>query len=186
MIQTRVTTDLAAEPVSLAEAKEYMEIDFSDFDDLITSLIKSARLASEQFTGLSYGAKTISLTAKNECEFQLPLGPVQSITSVKNTDGDDLAYHAFGFDNPVITLDVSNSNWGLLPVNNSIPQNVVNVEYETGFTDCPEDLKTAIKMRVETAFQYRADSTNEQVNKAINTSTELEFAYRVSPMFGLL
>lgn len=184
MIQTRVTTDLAAEPVSLAEAKEYMEIDFSDFDDLITSLIKSARLASERFTGLSYGTKTISLTANNECEIQLPLGPVQSITSVKNTDGDDLDYSSFGFDNPVITL--INPSFSLLSVGSTIPNRIVNLIYETGFTDCPEDLKTAIKMRVETAFQYRADSTNEQVNKAINTSTELEFAYRVSPMFGLL
>jgi uncharacterized phiE125 gp8 family phage protein len=186
MLQTKVTTDLVAEPVSLAEAKAFMEIDFTDFDDLITSLIKAARIASEKFTGLSYGTKTISLTAKNECEIQLPLGPVQTITSVQNTDGDDLLYQAFGFDNPVITLEVSNSFAGLLPVNNTIPQNIVNVVYETGFIDCPEDLKTAIKMRVETAFQYRADSTNEQVNKAINTSTELEFAYKVSPLFGLL
>jgi len=46
----------------------------------------------------------------------------------------------------------------------------------------PEDLKSAICMRVETAFKYRADATDENVNKAITTSTDIENAYRVTPI----
>ncbi len=51
MIQTKLISDIIAEPVSLNEAKEFMEIDFCDFDNLISRLIKSARQASERFTG---------------------------------------------------------------------------------------------------------------------------------------
>lgn len=181
MYQIRVTSDLVTEPVSLSEAKEFMEIDFNDFDTLITSLIKSARIASEKFTGLSYGAKTIELTNKGCNSVTLPFGPVVSITSVKNTNGDDIEYTSFGFDNPEITIKPQNI--GLLGPNGF--DGIFNVIYKTGFTTCPEDLKEAIKKRVETAFQYRADASSEEMNSAVNQSVQLEYAYRVSPIFGL-
>lgn len=184
MYQTKVLTDLAAEPVSLAEMKEFMEIDFTDFDALITRLIKSARIASEKFTGLSYGTKEIELTSQGKCSVQLPFGPVQTVDSVKDANGDDVEYLSFGFDNPIVTLK---HPIGILTTS-PIP-NQFNVIYTTGFDECPEDLKEAIKKRVETAFQFRADaesSDTQSINEAINKSTDLEFAYRVSPLFGLV
>ena len=42
-IQTQITSEPATEPVSLAEAKLYLRVDSSDEDDLITSMIVSAR-----------------------------------------------------------------------------------------------------------------------------------------------
>lgn len=181
MYQTRVINDLSTEPVTLAEAKEFMQIDYNDFDALITKLIKSARLASEKFTGLSYGEKTIKLMNKGCSQVTLPFGPVQTITSVKDQNNNNLDYTSFGYDNPIITIKQPIS--GILGSNGF--NGVFEVEYITGFTDCPEDLKEAIKKRVETAFQYRSDSSSEEINEAINQSIDLEFAYRVSPIFGL-
>lgn len=170
MIQTKLISDLVAEPVSLNEVKEFMEIDFCDFDNLISRLIKSARQSSERYTGLCYGLKEYAL-ASDQCEARVPFGPFIELLTITDKDGQTIAsndYTIFGFDNPII----------------SVPNRPIwNITYTTGFEDLPEDLKIAICMRVETAFKYRADSTDEQVNKAINTSTELEFAYRTIPMF---
>lgn len=170
MIQTKLISDIIAEPVSLSEAKEFMEIDFCDFDNLISRLIKSARQASERFTGLSYGLKEYAL-ASDQCSARVPFGPFIELLTITDKDGITIPaneFTVFGLDNPIITV-FNSPNW--------------NITYKTGFEDVPDDLKIAICMRVETAFKYRADSTDEQVNKAINTSTELEFAYRTNPMF---
>lgn len=170
MIQTKLISDLVAEPVSLNEVKEFMEIDFCDFDNLISSLIKSARQASERYTGLSYGLKEYALMS-DQCEARVPFGPFVELLTIKDKEGATIPtkdYTIFGFDNPIVTVP-NKPIW--------------SITYKTGFDDLPNDLKIAICMRVETAFKYRADATDEKVNKAINTSTELEFAYRTIPMF---
>ena len=174
MYQTRIVQDLATEPVTLAETKEFMHIDFPDFDVLITLFIKSARIASEKFTGLSYGEKTIELVNKGSSCVSLPLGPVTSIESVKDKDGNDLEYVSFGFDNPLISLN-----------NESVTE--FSVIYKAGFETCPEDLKEAIKRRTETAFQFRSDAvkSEENLQNAVNQSVYTELSYRQSPMFGL-
>ena len=189
MYQHKIVTDLLFEPVSLEECKEFMEIDFPDFDNLITRLIKSARIASEKFTGYSYGKKTIAVVS-NQCKVQLPYGPFISVVSLKDKDGNDISadnYSIFGLDNPIIT--VGNT---ITPINYDPYYDILGtalraynewtLEYEAGYEELPEDFKHAICMRVETAFKYRADGTPEQVNKAINTSTEIEFAYRNNPI----
>lgn len=162
MIQTKVIQDLELEPVTLADCKEFMEIDYNDFDDLLVKLLKSARIASEKFTGLSYGVRTYKLVS-DQCEVVLPFYPFIEIVETTATD-----YTTFGLDQT------------LMMVRN---QNQWEVTYKSGFAELPDDLKYAIFMRVETAFKYRADATDEAVNKAINASTELEFAYRINPMF---
>jgi hypothetical protein len=198
MFQTKIITDLTSEPVTLNEAKEFMEIDFNDFDALITRLIKSARISSERFTGLSYGKKEIALIS-NQYKVDIPLGPYQAFVSLKDKDDNEIStenYTIFGYDNPVIKVGTPCIPISYDPYYDILgtflrQYNEWTLTYYAGFyteddetvtNTLPEDLKTAICMRVETAFKYRADATDEAVNKAINTSTEIEFAYRVSPI----
>jgi len=197
MIQTRVLTDLIAEPVSLQEAKTFMEIDFDDFDALILRLIKQARISSEKFTGLSYGKKEIELVS-NQAKVQIPYGPFAELLTIvnykDNTPITTQNYHIFGLDRPVITVGLTE-----LPLNYDPYYDILGtalrsfnewkITYYAGYFDSssdlstlPEDLKSAICMRVETAFKYRADATDEQVNKAITTSTDIEHSYRVTPI----
>lgn len=198
MFQARVKTDLVAEPVSLQDAKDFMEIDFDDFDALITRLIKAARISSEKFTGLAYGKKEIELVS-NQSKVNIPYAPFKEIVTLVDKDGNAISsdnYELFGFDTPQITVGLSCYPENYDPYYDILgtalrTYNQWTLTYLTGYYEIvaeeevntlPEDLKSAICMRVETAFKYRADATNEQVNKAINTSTELEFAYRLNPI----
>jgi len=196
MIQTRVLTDLLAEPVTLQEAKEFMEIDFTDFDTLITRLIKQARVSSELYTGLSYGKKEIELVS-NQSKVQIPYGPFGELLTIVDKDGVAIStdnYTIFGLDRPIITVGITCIPFNYDPYYDILGSalrtyNQWTITYYAGYYDsssdlstCPEDLKSAICMRVETAFKYRADATDENVNRAITTSTDIEHAYRVTPI----
>jgi uncharacterized phiE125 gp8 family phage protein len=49
------------EPLTLADAKSYMKIDFNDEDTLITTLITSAREQLESYLGLSLVEKNLTV-----------------------------------------------------------------------------------------------------------------------------
>ena len=196
MYQSRILTDLLAEPVTLQEAKDFMEIDFSDFDTLITRLIKQARISSELFTGLSYGKKEFELVS-NQSKVQIPYAPFGELLTIVDKDNVSIStenYSIFGLDRPIITVGMTcrpldyDPYWDILGTALR-SYNQWTITYYAGYYDSysgdstlPEDLKSAICMRVETAFKYRADATDEQVNKAITTSTDIEHAYRVTPI----
>ena len=196
MYQSRILTDLLAEPVTLQEAKDFMEIDFSDFDTLITRLIKQARISSELFTGLSYGKKEFELVS-NQSKVQIPYAPFGELLTIVDKDNVAIStenYSIFGLDRPIITVGMTcrpldyDPYWDILGTALR-SYNQWTITYYAGYYDSysgdstlPEDLKSAICMRVETAFKYRADATDEQVNKAITTSTDIEHAYRVTPI----
>lgn len=151
MLQIEVITDLATEPVSLAEAKEYMQVDYSDFDDLITDLIVVARQASEQNSGLAYGEKVIQVIGNTEDERIYPIQPVPKDSEVtwanESTDGTtDYRYKA---------------GYGIAD--------------ETG--DLPAPLKNAILRRVATAFAKR-ENQSESMQLAIQSSQSAELMYR--------
>jgi len=85
MIQVTIIEDLETEPVSLQDAKNWMQIDYNDFDDLIETLIVAARQQSEKVSGQAYGIKTIRVTgnAKNERVY-----PIQPFVEDVTTDED--------------------------------------------------------------------------------------------------
>jgi hypothetical protein len=75
-IQYRVITDLDSEPVSVDFFKQWARIDFNTDDELIESILKSARQYLEQWSQLSFGEKTIRFTAiKVPNNWQLMFGP---------------------------------------------------------------------------------------------------------------
>ena len=147
MLQIEVIDDLATEPVTLVEAKAFLGIDFTDFDTLITTLIKSARLESERVTGKAYGAKLIQITGNTYTD---NTGEVVKIYPVT----------------PFVSAEV----WVDEDAN-------ADYQYNAGFTTCPEDLKTAILMRVATGFAYRENGIAEAVRMAVNASIVTERRY---------
>lgn len=118
-IETKVT-DTGIEPVTLAQAKLYMNITSTDYDALITELITVARQRVEQFTHLSLIEKDVILTVDVCSPVILPY-PVNTITTVEylagqNTDGTndwtelvytDEEYQVIGEDNLELHSSVS-------------------------------------------------------------------------------
>jgi hypothetical protein len=151
MLQVDPITDIASEPVTLAEAKAFMQVDYDDYDSLITDLIKMSRQASEQNTGLAYGEKVIQVTGNVDDERIYPIQPVPKDSDVtwsgESTDGTtDYRYKA---------------GYGITD--------------ETG--TLPEPLRQAILQRVATAFAKR-DNRDEAMALAVQSSQAYELMYR--------
>jgi uncharacterized phiE125 gp8 family phage protein len=139
--QLEIITDLAVEPVTLQEAKDYMRISSNAEDSLIEELITSARERIEKFTGLSLGEKTLkAYWFYFHIPQEIPYGPVTLIDSVVNDEDVALEYVARGLQYK--TLE-SYSTTGL------------TIEYEAGFAVAPKGLKLAILKQVSTDYENR-------------------------------
>lgn len=149
MLQIEVISDLAIEPVSLQEAKEFLSIDYNDFDTLLGLLITASRKASEKVSGKAYGAKIIQVTGNS---YDGRTGDIERIYP--------------------ITPYVSNVVW-----DGEDETGNVDYRYNAGFTTCPQDLKIAILMRVATGFAVRQNGISEAINKAVNSSIITEKMY---------
>jgi uncharacterized phiE125 gp8 family phage protein len=86
------SSDPAAEPVSLTDAKEQLRITHSDDDDYITALIVAAREWAEEFTKTSFITQTWTAEYPSwpvDRILDLPRPPLQSVTTLKYRDADD-------------------------------------------------------------------------------------------------
>lgn len=142
MIIKLTTSDLASEPVSLTEAKNHLRIaDYTSDDTLIMSLIRSSRAHLEKYTGLSFGSKTITAILSFSGDYELPYGPVCSVTSVSRYD-DGTWDLMTGYTVVGDILDVGEKG-------------LFKVVYQAGFAPLPEDLKTDILQLVAWQYQNR-------------------------------
>lgn len=150
LLQEPVETEpLAAEPVTLDEAKNWMAKDLADTtdDDLIELLITAARRQLERFTGLSFGTKELSILVELDgCAepYRLPFGPVQSVEGITldRPFQDDLTL-ADGTDYELVGLGQLRTR----------TEGIHTIQYTTGYTTLPEDLKEDV-LRV-TAWLYQ-------------------------------
>jgi uncharacterized phiE125 gp8 family phage protein len=93
MIIPRTTVvEPSVEPVTLAEVKTYLRgISHSTHDDLLESMIKSARMHVEAITNRTFVQRTLAAYFSEWPEedfFVLPGPPLQSVSSVKYTAAD--------------------------------------------------------------------------------------------------
>lgn len=88
----QIKTPPAREPVSLALAKSHLRVDGTDDDNLISGLIVAARRWCENYQNRTYMEQTWELWLDDfpaEDYIEIPLPPLQSITSIKYYDTDD-------------------------------------------------------------------------------------------------
>ena len=90
---------VATEPISLAEAKAWMQIDFSDWDTLIEDeLIPAARIASEKASGMLYVERDVTISNNKKDERIYPIGPWVADVTTDETEVENYTYTA-GFNN---------------------------------------------------------------------------------------
>ena len=90
-VQYNVVDDIATEPVTVEFFKDHARIDFNTDDNLVAVYLKAARQALEQWSQLSFGVKTISLTALSlPKNFNLMYGKVDTVTTANFTNVGDL------------------------------------------------------------------------------------------------
>lgn len=89
----KVITPVAAEPISLAQAKNHLRVEISETADdaLITALITAARESAEHYAGRAFAEQTLEAAYDGfpaDDYLKLPFGPAASVTSVKYDDTD--------------------------------------------------------------------------------------------------
>ncbi|MFO7905804.1 MAG: head-tail connector protein [Pirellulaceae bacterium] len=88
MMQFKITTPPAEEPVTLDEAKAHLRVDHTDEDYLISTLIQSAREWVEGYTERPVVTQTITGVTDRFAR-SMELKPnLQSLTEVRYIDGD--------------------------------------------------------------------------------------------------
>lgn len=152
------------EPVSVAEVKSYMRLEgfqdvdesdstqFDDDDDLIETLIVTARKRLEKLYRISLVPKTLRAVITNLAgDIEIPDGPVNTITEIRDRYGnlittytitgyteDETTYEDF------ITLECPNYE-------------KMVIEYDAGYEDVPDPLKVEIMRYVTWLYTYRGD-----------------------------
>lgn len=106
-VQYSVITDLATEPVTVDFFKQHARIDFDTDDTLCAVYVKAARQHLEQWSQLSFGVKTIGLTALSlPKNYKLMFGKVDEVTTENFTNkGDILKEGGTDIDIEFTTLD---------------------------------------------------------------------------------
>jgi hypothetical protein len=97
MIRQILIEDLQHEPISLQEAKDWMQMDYNDFDSLINMLIKSSREQSEKISGQAYGIKTFEIIGNEADEKVYPVQPFVEDVAFAQEDGVKRYRYKAGF-----------------------------------------------------------------------------------------
>lgn len=135
-----VTLGAGTEPVTLDEGKLWGKIDQSDEDDLITALLKAARMICEKFTGIGFMSRQVVGTIDNaNGNFKLPYGPITDDPTGVDVNGNTLTV-------------VTNSGQVISPCGR------MTVTYTGGWATLPDDLKTALKQQFLFMYENRGES----------------------------
>ena len=169
-MQVEITSDLSVEPVSVAEARDYLRITTTAEDTIISGLITSARMRLEKFANLSFGAKTIKVYFNELYDWQeLPSQPKATITSVKDSEDIVLIYEERG--TPFKSIKTSSSN------------GVIVIYTVVGFVN--DAIKEAIKKEVATAYDYRQNFSEGQTYKMSNDAKMLVQPFSRNTFLGI-
>lgn len=180
----KVTTAPTAEPLTLAEAKAHLRVDFTDDDTLIEALIGAARAAAEQYTNRALMPQTITQvlhcfpypTPRNPyAAIRLFCSPLISLTSLSYYDNQDseqsLAVDPNGIvPAKVITVSTAEpatvSPWltnmpGGWPDTNYDRPDAVTLVYQAGYANAaavPKPIKQAMLLMIGAWYERREDS----------------------------
>lgn len=170
----KVTTPPALLAVTVDEMKEFLRIDGSDDNNLLELFIKSAIDAGEQYCRCSFITQTLELTMdgfvtdSDEAmarlgsgvfnvprssfvfgtgEIDLPSGPVQSVTSVKTFNVENMET-TFSDDNYIVEVDRIVLNQNSMWPTNLRERAAVKVVFVAGYGDNANDIPPAIRQAI--------------------------------------
>lgn len=173
-----ITSGPAEEPLSTTEAKLHLRVEVSDDDTLIASIIKAARVAIENYTGLKLVTQTIVEyfdAFPQSGPLNLSFYPVQSLTSITYTDTDGATQT---WSNTLYDLD-KNGPYQFGPAriapaySETYPTtrdeiNAVTVTYVAGYgaaTAVPDVVKAAMRLLIADMYENRMSASEWKAMK---------------------
>ena len=193
MMIARRTTEPAAEPVTLAEAKLHLRVDHSEEDAYITSLITAARLMCEQRTGKTLISSGWTAYADAfEDEMVLPNPSVAAVASITYVDVNGTTQT---LDPAAYLVDMDSDPARIKPVTEwpetDDRMNAVTVVYTAGYATAgavPMPLKQWCLLAIGDMYENRTASDRPMGTAAPNASVPHSFvdnllaAYRVATL----
>ena len=160
-----VTRDaVPAPPVTLVEAKEFMRVDGTDQDDVITAMIAAATSWAEGVTRRAFIDRLLEVRMGSlpvgACRVVLPFPPVRSLVAITYVDTD-------GAPQVINTGDVTlDPLFGIVTPNVGVSWPTVRsvtFEYNAGYggaaADVPQQIRQAILVATSQMYEYRIDQT---------------------------
>ena len=135
------------EPITLAEAKGWLQIDFGDWDNLIQfQLIPQARIESEKASGMLYVQRNVTISNNKRSERIYPIGPWVSDVTTDETEIQNYSYLAGFNDSNPLPQDLKIAMLKRIATEFAYRQNIT-------------DMQTyyAQKSSITTELKYRAD-----------------------------
>lgn len=153
----------AAEPVTADQARQWARVDEGDtaYDADLDVLVAAARAHVEQYTGTKLVTQTIQVLCDYFSDFaRLPLGPVQSISSVAYVDTEGATQTLATSVYELIKLDPSGVEARIaLKYGQSWPAQTpgsrITVTLVAGYATVPEDVTLALRMLISDRFHDR-------------------------------
>ena len=157
-----IVAEPAIEPVTVAELKAQCRIDHTDEDTLLASLIKTARLQVEGWTGRALITQTRrAFFPKIAASFRLPGPPVASVSTLKVYDSANASttvtstgYLVDALNGRLITT--STIEWPSITL---LDLNPVQIDYVCGYgataASVPEPIRQAILMIAAHLYEHR-------------------------------
>jgi hypothetical protein len=138
---------VATEPITLAEAKAWMQIDFTDWDTVIEDeLIPSARIESEKASGMLYVERDVTISNNKKDERIYPIGPWVEDVTTDDYEFENYVYTAgFNVSNP-LPQDLRIAMLKRIATDFALRQNLISVQEQY-----------AQKASISIELKYRAD-----------------------------
>ena len=157
-----VTVPASVLPVSIAEAKEHLRVEFADDDNYITALIGAAVDYVERHTRRALMPQTVLLTRDDFPDvIEPPLPPLQSVASISyiDTEGSPQTLNPSTYDidnvsEPGRIVSSIGNQWP----STSIAINAVSVTFIAGYVDAasvPPQIKQAILLSIGHWYENR-------------------------------
>lgn len=173
-------------PVSLADAKEYLRVDFTKDDNVITNLIASSVSWGEGFCNKDFSTKEWRGFYDSACFSNAEIYPylsldkdnVQSVTSVEisvngsyETTSEFIYKPRGGFDRILLTDDVT--------IDNDVAY-TFRVVFSSGYSTLPDLLKNAILETIAFLYENRGDapSLSERGDRISGLPSQIHELYR--------
>lgn len=177
----KLVTGIVTEPITVDDVKDQLRIDLATEDDFIADLITAAREYGEDYTGHAFATQTWDYYLPDFPHvdyIDLPLTPLQSVTSVKYKDSAGSETTMTVTTQYIVDAD-SQPGKIFLPYGKSwpsftpYPHNAVTVRMVCGYSGVvpyviPQNYKQAMLLHVGLMNKYRDTDIPEAAAKTVH------------------
>ena len=170
-VMYEVATAPTTEPVTTAEAKTYLRVDYTDDDTLLVTLIAAARQRAEDITGRAFITQTLAAWLDrwpSDGVLRIKRGPMTAITSITHYTSANVAtviasanYVAVFQPQPARIMPAYGVSWPT----DLRSEAAIKVLYTAGAAAADARYKDAIMAMVAIMYEARDGMSSEQRNK---------------------